>query len=271
MYSSTAGLRLLTALPESGVFRTKDALSAGRGLDLSEAHVRKLLHELARSGWVARLQRGLYAPVDRATAVPRVHPFTVATSLVQPAAISHWSALAHWELTEQIPQVITASSPTRTADRSRRRLTRSEDSGHLWRVAGQRYRVVFVQPRHFFGMKDLWVSPTERIPVYDRERAVLDTLQHFHIFRSLGPALQIFEQHLAVLDLDLLVDYAGRLRVAAVRRRLGWLLERLGAPEAPRERLVEQLRVGAEPLDPTRPRSGHRNQKWGVIENLDAR
>src|SRR5712692_2942119 len=126
-YSSTAGLRLLAQLPESGVFRTVDALRAGASLEMSEAHVRKLLHDLAASAWVTRLQRGLYAPVDRATAAPRAHPFTIGTSLVQPAAVSHWSALAHWDLTEQIPQVVTVSSPTLSADRSRRRRARSAD------------------------------------------------------------------------------------------------------------------------------------------------
>lgn len=271
-YSSTAGLRLLAELPESGVFRTHDALKAGSSLDLSEAHVRKLLHDLSSSGWVARLQRGLYAPVDRATAAPRAHPFTVGTSLVQPAAVSHWSALAHWELTEQIPQVVTVSSPRGSADRSHRRLSRTETSGHLWEVAGQRYRVVSVQPGHYFGVKDVWVSPEERVPVFDRERAVLDTLRHFHIFGSLGPALEVFERHVADLDLDRLVEYSGRLRVGAVTRRLGWLLERLGAPEDVRARLSVQLpaRGSVVPLDPTRPARGPRTAKWGVIDNLDA-
>lgn len=70
-------------------------------------------------------------------------------------------------------------------------------------------------------------------------------------------------------DLERLADYTARLRVAAVTRRLGWLLEHLGAPEAARARLAAQLPArGAEPLDPTRPRRGERNQKWGVIANL---
>src|SRR3989442_1786215 len=247
-YSSTAGLRLLAQLPESGFFRTEAALRAGAGLHLSDAHVRKLLHDLAASAWVARLQRGLYAPVDRATEAPRAHPFTIGTSLVQPAAVSHWSALAHWELTDQIPQVVTVSSPKLSADRSRRRRARSDESDHLWAVAGERYRVVFVQPHHYFGMKDVWVGPAERVPVYEAERAVLDTLQHFHVFGSLGPALEIFEQHLGELDLDRLLDYAGRLRSAPLSRRLGWVLEQVGAPETIRARLSALLPMRARAI-----------------------
>ncbi len=270
-YSSTAGLRLLDELPETGVFRTEDALGVGGRLELSEPHVRKLLHDLSRGGWIVRLQRGLYAPADRATRVPRAHPFTIGTSVVRPAAVSHWSALAHWDLTDQIPQVVTVSSPRGTADRSRRRLTRTEESGHLWTAAGQRYRVVFVQLDDFFGSKDVWVSASERVAVYEAERAVLDMLQHFHVFQSLDPALELFKEHLADLDVERLVDYAGRLRVDAVRRRLGWVLEHLDAPEGARARLAQMLppHPGAVALDPTQPRRGRRSQTWGVIENAN--
>ncbi len=219
-----------------------------------------------------RLQRGLYAPVDRATLAPRAHSFTVGTSLVQPAAVSHWSALAHWELTEQIPQVVTVSSPTRSAARGRRRQARSDESGHLWIVADHSYRVVFVKPEHFFGTSEVWVSPSERVAIYDRERALLDAFRHFHVFGSLAPALEIVEQHLGDLDLDRLVGYAERLRVASVTRRLGWLLQRVDAPEGARARLRAQLpaRAAAAALDPTRPERGPRDLTWGVIENLNA-
>jgi len=271
-YGSTAGLRLLAELPETGVFRTDDALRAGAGLALSPAHVRKLLHDLTAAEWLARLQRGLYAPVDRATSAPRAHPFTIGTSLVQPAAVSHWSALAHWQLTDQIPQVVTVSSPTLSADRSRRRRARSAEPDELWAIAGHRYRVVFIQKQQFFGMTQVWVEPTERVAVYDAERAVLDTLQHFHIFGSLAPALEILEQHVSELDVDRLIDYAARLESAPVLRRLGWVLEHVGGPKSARARLVALLpaRARAVRLDPTHAAGGPRDRTWGVVENLDA-
>lgn len=272
-YSDTAGLRLLAELPEAGVFRATDALQTGGALGLSEAHVRKLLHELARSGWLLRVQRGLYVPLDRATGAPRAHPYTVGTALVEPSAVSHWSALSQWGLSEQIPQVVTLSTPRRSADRSRRRRARAQSpDDHLWQIGPQRYRVVFVQPGHYFGTTEVWIAPTERVSLYDRERALLDAFRHFHVFGSLAPALEMLEQHVAELDLDRLVDYAARLRVASVSRRLGWALEQLGAPAAPRRRLAALVsaRAGPAPLDPTRPQRGPRNRTWGVIENLGA-
>jgi predicted transcriptional regulator of viral defense system len=271
-YSDTAGLRLLSRLPETGIFRTHDALKAGAGLELSASHVHKLLHELAASAWIARLQRGLYAPVDRQTAAPRAHPFTIGTALVRPAAVSHWSALAHWELTDQVPQVVTVSSPTLTADRSRRRRSRSTETDDLWTVAGHRYRVVFIRQRQFFGLKDVWVDERERVPIYDAERALLDTLQHFHVFGSLTPALEILEEHVGDLDLDRLVDYATRLAVGPVTRRLGWALEHVGAPQEVRARLATHLLASARAvrLDPTRPGRGEHSKVWGVVENLGA-
>src|SRR2546426_3013222 len=186
-YGDTTGLRLLAEMPEVGVFRTADAVAEGAKLGLSAEHVRKLLHELASSGWVFRAQRGIYAPVDRATAAPRAHPYTIGTALVQPSAVSHWSALSHWGLTEQIPQVVTVSTPTRSASRSRDRRTRASGDADLWRVGSQAYRVIFVQPAHYFGVTEVWITPSERVSLYERERALLDAFRHFHVFGSLAP------------------------------------------------------------------------------------
>jgi len=40
-----------------------------------------------------------------------IHPFAVAAALVQPPAISHWSALAHHGLTTQMPKMVQVSIP----------------------------------------------------------------------------------------------------------------------------------------------------------------
>lgn len=66
------------------------------------------------------------------------------------------------------------------------------------------------------------------MPIFDRERALLDAFHHFHIFGSLSVALEIFESHLADIVVQRLVEYAVHLDVAAVAKRLGWALEELG-------------------------------------------
>ena len=106
------------------------------------------------------------------------------------------------------------------------------------------------------------------MPIFDRERALLDTFHHFHIFGSLSVALEILEAHLPVLDIDRLAKYAARLGVAAVVKRVGWALEEFGA--APD--LLAHLRAyparGHSPLDPGCPTRGRHDPICHVIENL---
>ncbi|MEZ4503576.1 MAG: hypothetical protein R3C39_13195 [Dehalococcoidia bacterium] len=137
-----------------------------------------------------------------------------------------------------------------------------------WVVAATRYQVVSIVKGRFFGVTDVWMDERNRVSVFDRERALLDAFQHFHVFGSLSVGLGILDDHLGDLDVDRLVHHAIRLDVTAVVKRLGWALERLGAPERALQPLLTYPARGDAPLDPGRPPRGHHDRRWQVIENL---
>lgn len=200
------------------------------------------------------------------TRLPKAHPFAIGAAIVSPSAVSHWSALQHWGLTDQIPATVTLSSPTRTfppADEADERSSRP-----AWTVAGVRYEFVAITRPRFFGVTQVWVNERNQVPIFDRERALLDAFHHFHIFGSLSVALEILEAHLAEIDVRRLVEYAVRLDVAAVAKRLGWALEKLGVPPDVLAPLRSYPARGDSPLDPGRPARGRHNPTWHVIENL---
>ena len=62
------------------------------------------LYHLRRNGWIVSLRRGLYALSSTVPGLTAAHEFEIAMALVDPAAISHWSALHHHGLTEQAPR-----------------------------------------------------------------------------------------------------------------------------------------------------------------------
>ena len=267
-YGELAGLRLLGALEIEGIdpFTAAEAAVAGATLGLSSGHVASLLHLLSASALITRFKKAVYGINDPVTRQPKAHPFAIGTAMVTPSAISHWSAFQHWGLTEQIPRTVTVSSPTRTFpppgptdDRSVR---------PAWVVAGMRYEFVTITSRHFFGIASVWLNERDQVPIFDRERAVLDAFQHFHIFGSLSVGLEILETHLHDFDLDLLVHYAEQLQVTAVAKRLGWALERLAVPPTVLDPLRAYPARGDAPLDPGRPSLGRHNPTWQVIENL---
>ncbi len=267
-YGEPVGIRLLAAMEGAGAdpFTTAQAISEGAGLGLRPGHAITILHRLVAAGWITRVKKGLYAVNDPVTRLPKAPPFAIGTAMATPSAVSHWSALQHWGLTEQVPTDITLSSPRRTYPPSDG--MHSADGRPVWTVGGVRYEFITVAPARFFGITQVWVDDRHQVPMFDRERALLDTFHHFHIFGSLAVALEILEAHLSELDIDRLAEYAGKLGVAAVVKRMGWALEEFGvAPD-----LLAPLRAypsrGDSPLDPGRPPRGRHNPTWHVIENL---
>lgn len=267
-YGELAGRQLLTALEtaEHDPFTVAEATGEGARLGLSARHVVSLLHRLSTSEAITRLKKGVYAINDPLTRLPRAHPFAIGTALATPSAISHWSAFQHWGLTDQIPDAVTLSSPTRTFSPS----PESQDHGtrRAWVVAGTRYEVTAITRERFFGFDKVWLNGRDQVAIFDRERSLLDAFQHFHIFGSLSVGLEALEEHLGELDLNRLARYAVQLGVTAVVKRLGWALERQGAPEAVLAPLRSYPARGDAPLDPGRPSRGRHNATWRVIENL---
>lgn len=95
-YAQSQGMTLLNRVVEQvgPLFTTEEAKAAAAALNLPPERVRALLSQLAQARWIERLKRGSYAvttPIFGTT----LHPYAVATALISPLAIRHWSALAH--------------------------------------------------------------------------------------------------------------------------------------------------------------------------------
>ena len=67
---------------------------------------------------MARIHKGLYTLSSTLPGVSPVHEFEIAMAIANPAAISHWSALHYYALTEQIPRrifILTTTTQFRSA------------------------------------------------------------------------------------------------------------------------------------------------------------
>ena len=67
-----------------------------------------LLHRLEKSGWIERIEKGKYmiVPLGERKGEYTLNEFVIGSVLVEPYAISYWSALNYHGLTEQIPHTI---------------------------------------------------------------------------------------------------------------------------------------------------------------------
>jgi predicted transcriptional regulator of viral defense system len=262
------GLALLRALAEQGrsTFTVEQAREAGNRVGVRDSYLSLLLHRLARAGLVQRLKRGTYALAPGLPGMQDAHPFAMAMALVEPCAVSGYAALNHHGLTEQIPRVITVTTPKRIVTPAMRGAVRAAPS--TWEVAGHKFEIVVVVPAHFFGDEESWIGEA-RVRIFDRERALLDCFALARRFGGIAEGLGILEEHLHELNIERLVSHALCYGKTAVAKRVGFALEQAGASSALVEPLASLPITGYRPLDPTRPSVGERNARFGLILNLN--
>lgn len=264
---SNVGIELVRLLVEEGdrVFSTDRARELSARAGIKKPYLWEALYHLRRNGWIVPLRRGLYALASSVPGVSPAHEFEIAMALVHRAAISHWSALHHHGLTEQVPRKVFVLTTTDTPI-PQARGKRAKDIGGGCRVGETVYQFIRVKPERFFGTEKVWMGDT-RVTITDPERTLLDGLMMPQYCGDFAEVLHAFEARGDQLDLKRIIDYAHRLDKATVKR-LGWVLEHQGVASAKLNPLLEVPVKGYRPLDPTGPRKGPCNRRWMIQENL---
>jgi predicted transcriptional regulator of viral defense system len=226
---------------------------------LRPALASSLLHKAARRGLVSRLKRGVWVlvPPELGSAAEYAgNPYLTAGRLVggAPHFISHASAMELHRMVTQPQFVVFASSTKRVPNRT---------------LAGTEFRFVLIKPGQFFGTTKHWVTKQESVDISDLERTVIDGLRQPEYCGGVTEVAKGLWMRHADMQPDKLVDYALRLSVGAVTRRLGYLLELYGvAPEHALARLQGCLTPTYAPLDPMLPREGRHVARWRLQMNI---
>ena len=264
---TTVGIELVRKLAEEGerIFTSKRAKEIAPSVGLSSEYLRQALHHLVKSGWLVRLRNGLFALSAAVPGTTPVHEFEIAMALVNPAAISHWSAMHYHGLTDQAPHRVFVLTTTGTLVPRVRSIKTKKDEKEF-KVNEIVFQFTQVKPEYYFGTEKVWVGEA-RVVVTDPEKTLLDGLARPHSCGDFAEVLHAFELRMPKLDLDKIISYALKLDGAAAKR-LGWVLENQGVDPA-RLELLAQLHIkGFRKLDPTGPYKGPYNQRWMIQENL---
>ena len=249
---------MVTTLFEHGhsIFRLDDVRNI---LGLSAVSARSFARKLIDRGVASRIKSGLFVLVPYEMGRESQYlgnPYVAAREIVrgEDYYLSHGTAMEIHGMVTQ-PQLIV----TITTLKTRRPVA----------AQGARFRFVHCRQRNFFGLTDIWATKQEKVRVSDPERTIIDGLNrpgYCGGLTEVAKALWIKRQDLDTLKL---VDYAERLGVGAVLRRLGYLLEtyELGTPEI-LERLRGRLTSTSARLDPILPAGGRRLGRWRLQLNV---
>jgi predicted transcriptional regulator of viral defense system len=226
----------------------------------SRERARQALSRLVEDGWLERIERGLYLIIPL-EAGPEGHwtedAKIVAAQLVPQGAVAYWTALQHWGMTDQIPQVVFVQT--------RKRKHRSRFS-----VLGVGYQFVFVAERKFFGVIKQW-SDGAAFNITDREKTLIDALDRPDLCGGI-PVVAEALANSADLDWDGFATYLRKFASGAVYKRAGYLVETLGVTVPGKQlRLAAWKREcsqGITLLEPRGSRRGPIDSRWRLRVNV---
>ena len=252
---------LVTTLYERSraVFRLEDVRDI---TGLSENSARSFVRKLVERGVVARLKPGLFVLIPFELGRERQYlgdPFVVAREIIhgQDYYLSHATAMEIHGMTTQPQLVILVSTPA-----SRRSVT----------ALGVEFRFVRCQRRHLFGLTEHWATKQEKVRVSDRERTIIDGLKQPELCGGMTEVAKGLWMRRRELKVERLVEYAHRIGVGAVVRRLGFLLETYEMADVQDlDRLQSSLTATYVRLDPVLPAEGKHLRRWRLQAKRERR
>ena len=217
----------------------------------SRENSRVLLHRLARTGQLRPIRRGAYA-VRNERGTVRVSALELVGAITgRPHLVTAGRALQEHGLTDQSFREIVVAAPSKERD---------------WEWQGERVRYVRLPEPQLWGGRD-----REGTRIATPERAVLDSLAHPNWGVTLSQVVEATDRahQRDPRFLERLASAAARYGNARLARRLGFLIEETIGTEAARPFLALRGRSNTDAtLVSGLGRSGTRNSRWGVTQNV---
>ena|SRR3990167_4045807 len=221
------------------------------------------LSQMIRNGVASRLKSGTFQLVPFELGFEREYlgnPYLVARELILSGRtknqyyLSHSSAFDLHQMVTQPQLIVTVSS---------NRMMRPK------MILGTEFRFVRCKINDLFGIEEMWIDKNEKIAVSDLERTLIDGLKQPEYCGGLIEVAKAFSIKHDAIDPQKIIDYAMKLGVGAVNRRLGYLMELYGiGARIHWEFLQKTLTATYQLLDPELPAEGHYTAKWRLRLNI---
>lgn len=248
---SSAESRILSDLSfkGKGIFTLDD-------IDQYDVNSKDLLYNLIQKNWILRIKKGLYmiAPLEAGELGAQsytVHSFVIASHLVEPYYISHWSALNYYGFTEQTPPAVYI---TTTKPRNRKYILDTQ------------FIFVTVTERKMFDTTEIEIEDRS-IKISTPEKTVADCLDHpEHCGGIEEISKAIYFEH-SDLNIEKIIKIAKKMGNRTILKRLGYLTELFGFNNYGQLFEGVKLSKGYSNLDPKLPKRGRVNERWGLRIN----
>ena len=251
-------LKLLFTLEKESMsaFSINDAK---RILGTSKASVWNIIYRLKRKGRIEEIEKGKYLLVPARAGYEASWsevPFLLVPALIDTYYVGFWTSLNYWGMTEQVPYTIFVATTKRKKD---------VEYGRIG------FEFITLSKKKFFGFVEEKVADGA-FKISSREKTVIDCLLYPKYCGGLDEAVKGIWNARKILDFPRLFDYAERLGVGVVERRLGYILELLKLDEKICAQIAGKKHVGFLRLDPLGPEKAlSYSSRYGLIINRTKR
>lgn len=251
---------LVRAIAQTGlrVFDRHELMEIATRVDLKKTYVPRMMNLMVHNGEILFLGNGLYSLPPELLAGGPLHSFEIAMKLAKKGAISHRSAMAHYELTDQVFSKVYITVPKEKGAN----LSRTKE----YELKGTRYNLIRIEPQHYWGIKPIFLGEA-RVWITDLEKTLIDGLSRPELCGGFREVLFAFEKGITQISPNLILEYGKRTSLVACKR-LGWVLEQLDVHQEIREQLIALPMPYCQRLDAAGKRTGKVIHPWNLLENI---
>lgn len=206
--------RLKTVIERGNHILTPKEVS--KVLLLPQMESARLLYRWHKAGWLKKIKRGVYWPVQldsNPSEIAIENPWVVAENLFSPGYIGGFSAVKHWDFSEQIFEPVVYLTSKQVANRN-------------CTFGDVKFKLKTIKPYKIFGTKTIWKRST-KIKVSDPSKTIIDLLDDPMLGGGMRVVKDFFIEYWnsKYKNIQLLIKYAKKTKNKTVFKRLGFLLE----------------------------------------------
>ena len=234
---------------------------AHKALPYSKASaIRELFSDMTKRGLLMRLKDGVYCIIpyeqNAETFMPDWH--LIAKHLVNDTNhyIGYYSALQIHNLITQpsLKEQIVVSKQIRPSE---------------IKIKDVPFQFIYHNEKHFFGAKKIWIDSFNKVLCSNLEKTFIDCLFKPDYAGGIVEVARAINTSKDKIKFDILLEYAKQFDSQAVIKRLGFILEMLDINTKIIANLQKLKTASYVLLDTELPKTGKRNSRWSIQQNLE--
>ncbi|MEW6041149.1 MAG: type IV toxin-antitoxin system AbiEi family antitoxin, partial [Elusimicrobiota bacterium] len=130
-------------------------------------------------------------------------------------------------------------------------------------------RFVYLNKKNIWGIKEIWITKTEKVRISDMERTIIDALSHPEYCGGIPEIAKGIWLVKEKINFDRLVKYVEKYSKNVIAKRLGYILDILKInDEKTRAKLKKFIRNRYDLFDPTVDKKSVGKNKWRLVDNI---